>query len=89
MSFECGNCGKNSVEQLGKWCSECQEKAMYDMIESDEIWYSQARLCLKCANAEGPDSSDYCSHYEMPLYMVKRKKKCKYYERPEYYGDDY
>ena len=36
-------------------------------------------LCSYCCNAEGEWSNDLCGHYKMPLWMVKRKKKCKYF----------
>ena len=52
-------------------------------------------LCVICSNAEGPYWSDKCSHYDMPLSMVHRKKKCKHYieckcppNTLEYYLDD-
>lgn len=76
--FECGSCGKNSVKTPGLWCSECQIECIY----IEEEWYKQAAKCLACANAEGPDRRDYCAHYEMPLFMVKRKNRCKHYEEP-------
>lgn len=77
MSYDCDNCGKNSVDMYGKWCSECQEKEKYAQEDSDARWYSESALCMKCGNAWGPDPPDKCEAYDMPLYMVKRKKKCK------------
>ena len=79
MSFECDNCGKNSVGMYGQWCSECQRKEYYAAQESEARWYSESSLCQQCDNAEGPDSSDQCIEYHMPLYMVKRKRKCKHF----------
>jgi len=43
-------------------------------------WYHECRLCLSCKYATGDGSGDYCTKYGMPLFMVKRKFKCKYYE---------
>ena len=43
----------------------------------EEAWYEKAQLCLRCEGAGGTDPGDYCDHYNMPLYMVARKSKCK------------
>lgn len=46
--------------------------------EGDEAgWYSISRLCQNCMWAEGSGQLDKCTEYHMPLYMVKRKFKCK------------
>ena len=42
-----------------------------------EKWYSSIALCLRCRWAEGSDRGDQCTEYHMPLYMVRRKRKCK------------
>lgn len=83
MSFECDNCGKNSVDQPGKWCSECQEREYYAQLENEGLWFSQSRLCQRCIYAWGPGSTDTCEIYNMPLYMVARKNKCKYFKQDE------
>ena len=48
--------------------------------EDEAIWYSRSRLCQSCENAGGDDAGSYCDHYDMPLYMVARKYKCKHYD---------
>ena len=45
-------------------------------------------LCVMCGNAEGPYWSDKCSHYDMPLSMVYRKKKCKKFSEIGPYESD-
>ena len=80
MSYICDNCGKNGVSQYGNWCSECQEREEDAHRENDGRWYSQSALCQSCIYARGPDSSDQCGYYKMPLYMTARKRKCKHYE---------
>ena len=36
--------------------------------------------CSNCEHASGPERhSDDCEYYNMPLWMVERKKKCKHY----------
>lgn len=87
MGYECGNCGKGLVDMPGKWCSECQEKEYYASMASESHWFNESALCQRCGNAEGPDSHDNCLAYNMPLYMVKRKRKCKHYKEYVYYGD--
>lgn len=37
-------------------------------------------LCMECNHAEGPYRNDICYTYNMPLYMVLRKKKCKHFK---------
>jgi len=71
----------------GDWyCPECQKEEEIWCGEQESKWFSECALCLKCAFAEGPYSNDLCGYYKMPLYMVKRKHKCKhfkeYIERP-------
>lgn len=83
MSFYCGNCGKNCVSKPGDWCDECQRRAFLDELAWEEEWYSESRLCQHCAFAWGPDPNDKCGAYNMPLYMVKRKYKCKYFKECE------
>ena len=84
MSFDCDVCGKNPVDQYGLWCSECQQRE-YDLgMESEGRWFSSARKCMECNNAEGSEPYDKCSEYGMPLYMVKRKKKCKRFKEINY-----
>lgn len=86
MSFECDNCGKNEVDQPGKWCNACQERERYEEEEAYGRWHNSAQLCMRCNNAWGPDSTDKCGAYNMPLWMVKRKRKCKYFkEIDDYY----
>ena len=41
-------------------------------------------LCMTCGNANGPYNYDRCVHYDMPLYMVYRKKKCKHFKEIKY-----
>ena len=53
----------------------------------EEAWYKRALLCLRCEAAGGTGPSDYCDHYNMPLYMVARKNKCKQFI--EYMGEYY
>lgn len=77
MSYDCDVCGKGSVDRPGKWCNECQEKEHILEMESQADWFNASRLCQICGNAWGPDSCDQCGAYHMPLYMVKRKYKCK------------
>jgi len=86
MSFECDNCGKNGVDKPGEWCSECQRRYEEDEQEAYGRWHNSAQLCMRCSHAEGPDSTDWCSAYTMPLWMVKRKFKCKNFkETDDYY----
>lgn len=77
--FECDDCGKVSVDKPGDICSECQETNYMYEIQAVEEWCSSAALCLECYYVEGPDQSDLCGFYMMPLYMTKRKRKCKHY----------
>ena len=77
MSYECDQCGKGSVDKPGDWCNECQQKAQWEYEEDQAQWFSSSAKCQQCSNAWGPDPGDHCSAYKMPLYMVKRKKKCK------------
>ena len=84
MSYNCDECGKNPVEQYGLWCSECQKREYYLQMEDEERWYSSSALCQQCNSAGGGDPSDNCSAYNMPLYMVKRKKKCKRFKEINY-----
>lgn len=77
MSYDCDVCGKNPVEQYGLWCPECQQKEKWLAEESEGRWFSSSALCQKCNFAWGCDPSDRCGSYDMPLYMVKRKRKCK------------
>jgi len=87
MSFDCCNCGKNSVNNYGSWCSECQQEEELHFLESQAEWHSRISLCLICQNASGCDSGDKCYVYNMPLYMVGRKKKCKHFK--EFTSHDY
>ncbi len=80
MSFECNCCGKGSVDKYGDWCSKCQEEEFHAELNSQSEWYSKSRLCQTCNNSEGPDWNDKCIVYNMPLYMVARKNKCKHYK---------
>lgn len=92
MSFECDCCGKNSVDRPGDWCYECQEREFNKAIEDAGIWYNSSALCLICRNADGPEPSDKCNHYKMPLSMCKRKFKCKHFLEDDGrydYEDDY
>lgn len=84
MSYNCDECGKNPVEQYGSWCSECQKREHYLQMEDEERWYISSALCQQCNFAGGCDPSDKCSEYNMPLYMVKRKKKCKCFKEINY-----
>jgi len=77
MSYPCDVCGKNLVDKFGEWCSECQDEQYFLGMESEAIWYGESQKCQMCGNAWGPDPSDDCEAYNMPLYMVKRKYKCK------------
>ena len=81
MSFECENCGKGAVDKLGEWCYECQEYAYSDYIESEDKWFASSRLCQRCGFASGGGADDKCDKYNMPLYMVKRKNKCKHFKK--------
>ncbi len=36
-------------------------------------------LCMKCDQVDGPGYGDLCYAYNMPLYMVGRKRKCKHF----------
>jgi len=83
MSFVCDNCGKNSVKNPGEWCSECQKREHYSDIEADAEWFGKSRLCQTCLNADGPYSNDKCIEYDMPLYMVARRNKCKHYKHDD------
>ena len=77
MSYDCDCCGKNPVDMYGKWCNECQQREQWLWEEDQARWFSQSAKCQQCSFAWGPDSSDLCGYYKMPLSMVKRKKKCK------------
>ena len=81
---KCKKCG--SSIKYNKYNDEyyCTNKFCEYSEEAEEIrWREQeARnmdigLCHECANSEGPYLSDDCSAYKMPLFMVRRKKKCK------------
>ena len=81
MSFDCDNCGKNAVEKFGSWCSECQQEEDFRSREAEALWFRSVALCMQCGNCWGPDPSDKCEAYNMPLSMVGRKRKCKkFYE---------
>ncbi|MHA1291119.1 MAG: hypothetical protein ACTSQJ_00455 [Promethearchaeota archaeon] len=77
--FECDNCGKRCVDKPGDWCSECQFNLINVCLEGQAKWFSESRLCQECYYADGDDHIDLCRKYKMPLYMVKRKYKCKYF----------
>jgi len=77
MSYYCDNCGKERAHRPGEWCSECQEQAHFEYEAWQDKWFNDSRLCQKCNNAWGPDPIDTCGAYNMPLWMVKRKNKCK------------
>jgi len=72
------------VEQYGLWCSECQKREFYLQQEDEARWYNSSALCQQCNFAWGCDPSDNCGAYNMPLYMVKRKKKCKKFREINY-----
>jgi len=78
MSYSCNNCGRelNGTGDAG-YCNECSRQMNDAYLDSEAKWYSRSSLCQKCNNAWGPDSCDRCDAYDMPLYMVARKKKCK------------
>ena len=83
------SCG-NTMYWYGDWyCSNCQEEDHLRELDNMDQWYSQSAKCQQCGNADGGDWSDKCHHYKMPLYMCKRKKRCKYYIKIEYYESDY
>jgi len=46
-------------------------------------------LCIRCDNAEGPYNNDRCMHYDMPLYMVYRQKKCKNFKEIKIWDGGY
>lgn len=76
--YECPLCGK--IRDSPGYCSECNKEAFYAELDSRAFWYKQCSLCLECANAWGDDPNDTCSAYDMPLKMVKRKKKCVHFK---------
>lgn len=82
--YECAECGKNEVDKPGEWCSECQKQAEYEDQESEARWFAESRLCQRCACAWGPEPSDKCSAYNMPLWMIARKNKCKRFKEIDY-----
>ena len=92
--FLCDECGKSGVKKHGEWCNECQEKEWLAAQEYAENWYNSCAKCLECANATGPESCDKCIVYNMPLWMCKRKKRCKKFipieiiENTDWYGGD-
>ena len=78
MSFSCNGCGAElrGTGDAG-YCSSYSEKMNEGYEEAEARWFSKSRLCHMCGNAWGPDPCDRCDAYNMPLYMVARKKKCK------------
>lgn len=82
MSYECPLCGK--IKSSPAYCRECNKEAYYAELDSRNIWYKQCQLCLRCDNALGDHPDDKCLAYEMPLYMVARKKKCKHFTEPDH-----
>jgi len=84
VSYNCGECGKNPVEQYGLWCSECQKREEWLWQEDQARWFNSSAKCQQCGYCWGPDPSDRCGYYNMPLYMVKRKKKCKRFKEINY-----
>ena len=69
---------KIAMRWYGDWyCSECQQEEEWLQQEDEARWFASCRKCVECSNAWGPDPGDKCDAYKMPLYMVKRKKKCK------------
>lgn len=84
MSYNCDECGKNPVEQYGLWCNECQQREAWLWEEDQARWFSSSAKCQQCGYCWGPDPSDRCEYYDMPLSMVKRKKKCKRFKEINY-----
>ena len=78
MSFVCNGCGSDLIGSGDAgYCSDCSVAMNEGYEEAEGRWFSSARKCMGCNNAWGPDPGDKCDAYKMPLYMVKRKKKCK------------
>jgi hypothetical protein len=72
---------KTAMYWYGDWyCSDCQKEEEYAYQESEARWYSQSALCQRCMYSNCGEFTDKCSEYNMPLYMVARKKKCKHYK---------
>ncbi len=88
MSFSCNGCGEElrGTGDAG-YCNECSISMNEGYEIAEAKWYASAALCMKCANVFGPDPSDKCESYDMPLYMVKRKKKCKCFKEIIYNRD--
>jgi len=79
--FVCEICGKRYVDRPGGWCSKCQERERDEDKKSAAEWYNRSRLCQACDYCWGPDPGDMCGYYMMPLYMTKRKNKCKHFKK--------
>jgi len=64
----------------GDWyCSECQkEEEMYEH-QAEADWYTASEKCQQCAYLDDPPYG-YCIHYNMPIFMTKRKYKCKHFK---------
>lgn len=85
MSFSCNGCGAelNGTGDAG-YCNECSVSMNEGLQEAEAEWFASCRKCMECINAWGPDPGDKCSEYDMPLDMVKRKKKCKRFKEINY-----
>ena len=83
MNFECENCNAG-VNKIGDLCDKCLEDEMFAEHESLERRFAGAQLCAICGNL---DDLDRCTAYRMPLWMVKRKFRCKHYVGTVVVGD--